>query len=666
MNPLSRIAAMLGVSLLCLTATAETAPELVARYEKLTLGAPVAVSNLAISSGSMKITLGSGSAATVKAGDEVIGLFFKGQGSFSYSANDAVELPIMQTNLRNTKTTAAVVEGVLRDSFSDALIVTSNVNLPALEGAAGESLDDAFVKSRTTFSNDQETRLSIELARHQLIAKSQRFFRAEMRGAQEWLYNSDHTEESLSRLYGIDFDDRARRVERYEAPISEKPIGRTRADIPPYDVMLTALDYSLVASDGRDVSVTATETLMPRTNGANGIVLDVLDTVYADGPKPRQYHVKSVTMEDGKPLPFVHALGMLLVSLPQQTMAASPIKLKFEMSGDILVRAGGDNQWILTTNWYPAPPLAAQATSVHGVIKVKAPFVPLAGGRTIARKTEGDYNVVETQIDQPIAFAFVTAGKYTCEEEKRDALTIRSCSYGQKNPRGAKKLNALAFDVVKYYEYVLGPFPAEELNIVEVNDLGWGQSPAGMVFITSEAFKTLITEQQLGMVGGYAGDINQVLAHEIAHQYWGSAVRMPSLEEQWLTEAFAEYSSAFFVKKFEGEGEYKRMVAHWKADANESHNLAPIPLANRITTPNNWDANRDKLLYGKGSYLLYALNKQVGDEAFMTFLKSYQKSFHNKLGTTKDVAGLLGFMTKQDFKPFFDKYYWGTEVPEIK
>ena len=110
MKSISRLTALLGVLLVSSIAAAdETAPQLVTRYENLALGGPaVAVSNMTISSGSMKLTLNSGSAAPVKAGDEVIGIFFKGDGAFDYSANDAVELPIMQTNLRNTKSSAAV------------------------------------------------------------------------------------------------------------------------------------------------------------------------------------------------------------------------------------------------------------------------------------------------------------------------------------------------------------------------------------------------------------------------------------------------------------------------------------------------------------------------------------------------------------------------------
>ncbi|HSP15124.1 MAG TPA: hypothetical protein VLV78_10255 [Thermoanaerobaculia bacterium] len=44
-------------------------------------------------------------------------------------------------------------------------------------------------------------------------------------------------------------------------------------------------------------------------------------------------------------------------------------------------------------------------------------------------------------------------------------------------------------------------------------------------------------------------------------------------------------------------------------------------------------------------------------------MKSYQKSFQWKFGTTNDVAGLLQYMTKTDYKPFLDQYFWGTGMP---
>ena len=62
--------------------------------------------------------------------------------------------------------------------------------------------------------------------------------------------------------------------------------------------------------------------------------------------------------------------------------------------------------------------------------------------------------------------------------------------------------------------------------------------------------------------------------------------------------------------------------------------------------------------------LLATIHKQIGDEKFLTFMKSYTRSFQSKFGTTADVAGLLGVITKQDWKPFFDQYFWGTAMPQ--
>jgi len=56
-------------------------------------------------------------------------------------------------------------------------------------------------------------------------------------------------------------------------------------------------------------------------------------------------------------------------------------------------------------------------------------------------------------------------------------------------------------------------------------------------------------------------------------------VKMGSLEEQWITEAFAEYSSSLVIKKLKGDGAYDSMVSTWRANANDATKMSPIPLA---------------------------------------------------------------------------------------
>jgi len=201
------------------------------------------------------------------------------------------------------------------------------------------------------------------------------------------------------------------------------------------------------------------------------------------------------------------------------------------------------------------------------------------------------------------------------------------------------------------------------LNILEINDWGFGQAPPGVMFITKEAFNPLMGEtNQL-----FSEGVNERFAHEIAHQYWGHVVKMPSLEEQWLEESFAEYSAALFLRQFKGKSAYDSLVSHWKGRASYATDKAPIPLANLISASGDssiYFATRTGLVYDKGAYLLYTLHKELGDDTFLTFLKSFQKSFRWKFGSTKKVEGLLEFLTKKDYRPFFEANYWGTGMPK--
>jgi aminopeptidase N len=380
--------------------------------------------------------------------------------------------------------------------------------------------------------------------------------------------------------------------------------------------------------------------------------------------EPRALHVRGVSDDSGRPLRFDHRNGELLIELEGPAPPDRPVRVRFEIEGNFLVRPSGDNFWVLGVEaWFPQPELGEQYYTLHSVVKVPKPFLPFASGKTVSRRTEDNLNVLETRVEQPVQFAVALAGKYDFEEQTKNGVTIRVATYAIKNTRAMKQLADLAAAIIGYYEQFLGPFPFPEFDILEINDWGFGQAPAGVMFITKEAFNPLMGEtNQL-----FSQGINERFAHEIAHQYWGLAVKMPSHEEQWLTESFAEYSAALFLKQFKGSATYNSLVNHWKSGASFATDAAPIPLANLVSLPNDPRtrfAIRTGLIYDKGAYLLATLHKELGDDAFLTFLKSYQKSFRWKFGSTKTVAGLLQYMTKKDYGPFFEKYYWGTAMPK--
>src|SRR5206468_3615159 len=103
----------------------------------------------------------------------------------------------------------------------------------------------------------------------------------------------------------------------------------------------------------------------------------------------------------------------------------------------------------------------------------------------------------------------------------------------------------------------------------------------------------------------------------------------------------------------------------WKGDAKEAANVATIPVANHLSTPGEREGFEDRfdLIYSKGAYLLATMRKDMGDEKFFLWLRNLQGRYAGRFLTTKDVIDVANKISGKDYQPFFDKYFWGNEVP---
>ena len=648
--------------------------ETIERFDHLTVGDAVSVNNLHLTAGHLDCSL-AGRAAPVRAGEEVVGVFFEGTGTMDYLSIDPIEAPSVIFNAKkgSSLTPEKTEKGVrLRSRFGRILWIAQGQALPALSGSPAAPLADAFAKQREKFRRVNLPPLSHDFAIQRLDAPGAPLVWAELDGGDEdLLYRLDGTSnpsEELGVLSTSEWNDAELKKNLFYNTLSDQPIGRDRRDPPRPRVLLVDVDVDLRASAGNEASLTVVETLAPLGQPLVALRLDLESTVYTfvgQSLSARREHLVKVTDEAGRSLPFAHRKDEVVIQLAEPAPAEKPFKLKFEIDGDFLIRPGGDSYWELGTSpWFPQPPLSGQLYTFHALVRVKKPFLPFAPGKTLRRAVEGDENVLETRTDKPVQFAVILAGKYEVEEAVRGGVTIRVATYALSNPRAVKQLTNLAEAIIAYYEQFLGPFPFPEFNIIEINDFGFGQAPPGTMFITKEVFNPVMASE-LNQV--HSQGVNEMFAHEIAHQYWGHAVKMPSEEEAWLSESFAEYCAGLFLKTFKNEATFNMLVKHWRTQGKWATDAAPIPLANRIWIEGDVttrQAFRTGLLYNKGPFLLFTLHKELGDEVFFTFLKSYQKSFAWKFGSTKNLAGLLQYMTKKDYMPFFEKYYWGTEMPK--
>lgn len=671
------LAAALAVAIALPAAAAnEKVAAVVENYEHPSLAAPSPVQNISIAlSPNMTIRLASGNASRVTAGADDLGLFFVGEGSFEYVSADPLEAKIVQFEVKKASDLNLTTDDgkqLIKGNFRQLYLRARGVSgLPDLSAGGGTALTEQFTNFREDLGHQRYSTFTHMLAQQKIEHPLQAYAVAEFTGGGTAItYVKDAIEERSEGLYALN---KNRNITMRElasnywgSTLSEQPLGRSRRDFKDPLYLLTNLDYTLIAEANETAKLSVTETVMPRNAAQRVFRFDLNSTVYDTNGKPRTYTVRSVTDAKGNELSFDHSRGSLVVSFPQPVAENDSVQLHFEIEGNFLYHPNSDSFWQLRTEpWFPQPNLNGQYYTIHSTVKVRKPYIAFAPGDTVRRVEEGDYNVIETKLDKPVQFAVVHAGKYAFDEQKYDdGLTIRVATYALNNERAMKQLNNLAYKLIKFYEPWLGPFPFKEFNIIEIHDLGYGQAPPATMFITKEAFNPMVGDDNKIFSQG----INHRFAHEIAHQYWGHVVKMGSDEEQWITEAFAEYSSSLAIKQLKGNSAYNALVSTWRANANDSHDVSSIPLANRISIPGDGRMSfihRTYLIYDKGAYVLSALHKQLGDNKFLSFLRNLQKLYEWRYLTTDDMPKLLKRIDPAgDYTSFFDSYYWGTEMPK--
>src|SRR3954453_23833219 len=378
------------------------------------------VSNVTWTAGHMKLRLTSGSIARVMAGNEPVGVFFKGNGSFDYETVEAAELPVVAHNVKvlaHVKMTADAQHAILNDAFTEVLLMGGGVAMPEVTGSGGAALNDALKEHVALYGRLRFAPTSHVLAVQKFSSPSSKVMIAEFRGGKDNIvYTLDDTDEALYTAYQPVTYGADRRLDEWLVPglLSSQPVGHDHWTTPRPSFTLTAVDYTLTA-DGDNATLDVMETIARSSATQNVLRFQLNKSEFVKPGAPfRKYNVLSVKDEQGRSLPFDHALpGDLVVAV--DGIQGPTIKLKFSIDGDFLVRQGGDNAWQLYVGdaWLPLPEeLNGCAFTIHSVLKVKKPFIGIAPGNTISRRDEGDYNIVENVVDKPVQFATAEGGKY--------------------------------------------------------------------------------------------------------------------------------------------------------------------------------------------------------------------------------------------------------------
>jgi hypothetical protein len=231
-----------------------------------------------------------------------------------------------------------------------------------------------------------------------------------------------------------------------------------------------------------------------------------------------------------------------------------------------------------------------------------------------------------------------------------------------------------------------GPVADKRVSITQQSEWFFGQSWPQLIYLPYLAFIDGTTRNTLGL-NGATDFIDQVGAHEFAHQWWGHSIGWKSYHDQWLSEGFAEFTAALVVQQSGGWPKYnnfwenrRRYITERPAHAVISNDAAgPIWQGQRVASWQN-DSAYDAMTYSKGAYVLHMLrmamqdrSKPNPDAAFMAMMTDFAQTYAGKNPSTADFQKVVekhlpaSMNLTRDGKIdwFFGQWVYGTAIPKL-
>ena len=150
-------------------------------------------------------------------------------------------------------------------------------------------------------------------------------------------------------------------------------------------------------------------------------------------------------------------------------------------------------------------------------------------------------------------------------------------------------------------------------------------------------------------------DDTPLLAHEIAHQWYGNTVTEADWPHLWLSEGFATYLTGLYLEHARGEPTFRKYMVGARKRVVKFHDKKPnTPLVDTTFSDPNELLNTNP--YQKGAWVLHMLRHEVGPETLWKGLRAYYERYRNQNATTHDFRRVMEDVSGQDLKGFFEQW----------
>ncbi|HMQ64691.1 MAG TPA: M1 family metallopeptidase [Arachnia sp.] len=150
---------------------------------------------------------------------------------------------------------------------------------------------------------------------------------------------------------------------------------------------------------------------------------------------------------------------------------------------------------------------------------------------------------------------------------------------------------------------------------------------------------------------------DRLIAHELAHQWFGNSVGLSRWQDIWLNEGFACYAEWLWSEASGGPTAHQRAKQHWAK-------IAALPQDLVLADPGP-DLMFDDRVYKRGALTLHALRRVVGDEDFFAILRAWTAEHEHSTATTADFVAIAERVTGRGLGAFSTAWLYRPELPKL-
>ena len=223
--------------------------------------------------------------------------------------------------------------------------------------------------------------------------------------------------------------------------------------------------------------------------------------------------------------------------------------------------------------------------------------------------------------------------------------------YRQEREIGPAWFETKSRQAMEFFSERIGPYSYEKLANVEAAGFGGGTEHASAIFYGE---KSILERPDTGLI-----------AHEIAHQWFGNSVTETDWDDVWLSEGFATYFTLLVSEHYEGRDAF---VAGLKRSREQVFALEARSPGVAVLHDNLADMSKvlNRIIYQKGGWTLHMLRARIGTETFWAGIREYYQRYRNGSATTEDFRRLMEERSGQDLSWFFRQWLARAGSPVIE